>query len=345
MIIYKTGDLLKSSAEVLVNTVNCEGYMGKGIAYQFKLKFPENNKDYVRACKTGELQIGKLHYYKEDGKIIVNFPTKNKWRAKSKMEYVEKGLNELVPLIEKLGIQSIAIPPLGSGNGGLVWSEVKKLVEEKLASVDDKVQIFIYEPSQNYVSQPKAEPNLSLSALVLMNIKHHLNKFDTLRLQKTAFFMDIFSRGNYFNFTRHKYGPYDNSIAIISRNIKEYQKYHGVKNTDEAYGILYNKIVSGQVEFKLGTLEPYIKKAAEYVNTLYSNHELECLSTITYLLKEKEELSQEEIVDEFKRWSEDKANRFSEEDIISGIEKLFETDIIEKTLMGYTLSQSRAIPS
>lgn len=345
MIIYTTGDLLSSSAEALVNTVNCEGYMGKGIAYQFKLKFPENNKDYVKACKTGELQVGKLHYYKEDGKIIVNFPTKNKWRAKSKMEYVEKGLDELVPLIEKLGIQSIAIPPLGSGNGGLVWSEVKNLIEEKLTAVDEKVQIFIYEPSQNYVSQPKAEPNLSLSALVLMKIKHHLNKFDTLRLQKTAFYMDVFSKENYFNFARHKYGPYDNSIAIISRNIKEFQKYHGVKNTEEAYGILYNKIVSGQVEFKLGTLEPFIEKAAEYVNTLHSNHELECLSTITFLLKEKEELSQEEIVDEFKRWSEDKANRFSEEEIINGIDKLFETDIIEKTLMGYTLSQARAIHS
>ncbi|QHT59336.1 macro domain-containing protein [Paenibacillus lycopersici] len=342
MIIYTTGDLLKSSAEALVNTVNCEGYMGKGIAYQFKLKFPENNKDYVKACKTGELQIGKLHHYKEDGKIIVNFPTKDKWRTKSKMEYVEKGLDELAPLIEKLGIRSIAIPPLGSGNGGLVWSEVKTLIEKKLAAVDEKIEIYIYEPSQNYVSQPKAEPNLSLSALVLMSIKHHLNNFDTLRLQKTAFYMDVFSGGNYFNFARHKYGPYDNSIAIISRNIKEFQKYHGVMNTDEAYGILYNKIVSGQVEFKLRTLEPFIKKAAEYVNTLRSNHELECLSTITYLLKEKDELSQDKIVDEFIRWSEDKANRFSEEEIISGIEKLFETDIIEKTLMGYTLSQTRS---
>ncbi|PSA96912.1 type II toxin-antitoxin system antitoxin DNA ADP-ribosyl glycohydrolase DarG [Bacillus halotolerans] len=345
MIIYTTGNLLSSSAEALVNTVNCEGYMGKGIAYQFKLKFPENNKDYVKACKTGELHIGKLHYFKEDGKIIVNFPTKNKWRAKSRMEYLEKGLDELVPLIEKLEIQSIAIPPLGSGNGGLVWSEVKKLIEEKLIAVDEKVQIFIYEPSQNYVAQPKVEPNLSLSALVLMNIKQHLNKFDTLRLQKTAFYMEIFSGVNYFDFTRHKYGPYDNSIAIISRNIKEFQKYHGVNNTEEAYGILYNKIVSGQVEFKLGTLEPFIEKAAEYVNTLRSNHELECLSTITYLLKEKEELSQEEIVDEFKCWSEDKANRFSEEEIINGIEKLFDTEIIEKTLMGYMLSKSHAIHS
>ena len=342
MIIYTTGDLLKSSADALVNTVNCEGYMGKGIAYQFKLKFPENNKDYVKACKTGELQIGKLHYFKEDGKVIVNFPTKNKWRAKSKMEYVEKGLDELIPLIAKLGVQSIAIPPLGSGNGGLVWSEVKKLIEEKLIAVDEKVQIYIYEPSQNYVSQPKAEPNLSLSALVLMNIKQDLNKFDTLRLQKTAFYMDVFSGQQYFNFTRHKYGPYDNSIAIISRSIKEFQKYHGVKNTQEAYGILYNKIVSGQVELKLAALQPFIKKAAEYVNTFSTNHELECLSTITYLLNEKEELTQAEIVDKFKRWSEDKANRFSEDDIINGIDKLFDFHIIEKTLMGYTLNQSFA---
>ena len=343
MIIYTTGDLLKSSADALVNTVNCEGYMGKGIAYQLKLQFPNNNKDYVKACKTGELQIGKLHYFKEDSKIIINFPTKNKWRAKSKIEYVEKGLNELVKLIEQLDIQSVAIPPLGSGNGGLIWNEVKSLIEKKLAVVNEKVQIYIYEPSQNYVSQPKVEPSLSLSALVLMDIKHHLNKFDTLRLQKTAFYMDTFQGEHYFNFTRHKYGPYDNSISIVSRNIKEFQKYHGVKNTDEAYGILHNKIVSDHVESKLATLQPFIEKAAEFVNTFKTNHELECLSTITYLLKEKEELTQAEIVDEFKRWSEDKANRFPDDDIIKGITSYIIPIIIEKTLMGYTLSQTIAI--
>ncbi|WP_227001860.1 hypothetical protein [Virgibacillus necropolis] len=175
-----------------------------------------------------------------------------------------------------------------------------------------------------------------------MNIKDHLNKFDTLRLQKTAFYMIVFSREHYFNFTRHKYGPYDNSISIVSRNIKEFQKYHGVKSTQEAYGILYNKIVSGHVESKLATLRPFIKKAADYVNTFNTNHELECLSTVTYLLREKEELTQAEIVDEYKRWSKDKAKRFSEEDIINGIDKLFDLRIIEKTLMGYRLNQSHA---
>lgn len=340
MIIYTTGDLLKSSADALVNTVNCEGYMGKGIAYQFKMQFPNNNKDYVKACKTGELQIGKLHYFEEDGKIIINFPTKNKWRAKSKMEYVEKGLDELVKLIERKNIQSIAIPPLGSGNGGLIWNEVKSVIEKKLSAVDENVQILIYEPSQNYVSQPKAEPKLSLSGLVLMDIKDHLKKFDTLRLQKTAFYMDVFSGEQYFNFTRHKYGPYDNSIAIISRNIREFQKYHGVKNTQEAYGILYNKIVSNKVESQLATMQPFIKKAADYVNTFDTNHELECASTITYLLKENGTLSQDEIVTRFKQWSEDKASRFSEDDILTGIDKLQSSQIIANTLVGYELNQS-----
>ena len=181
MIHYITGDLLKSSSEALVNTVNCEGYMGKGIAYQFKMQYPENNKDYVRACKRGELTVGKLHYFKEKGKIIVNFPTKNKWRENSKIEYINDGLNELIKLIHQLNIKSIAIPPLGSGNGGLIWSEVKEIIEKRLSILDDRIDIFIYEPSQNYVSLPTVEPKLSMSALVLMDMKKDLNKFDTLR--------------------------------------------------------------------------------------------------------------------------------------------------------------------
>lgn len=272
MIIYTTGDLLKSSAEALVNTVNCEGDMGK-----------------------------ELH------------------------------------------IQSISIPPLGGGNGGLIWNDVKELIERKLAAVNENVQIFIYEPSQNYVSQSKAEPKLSLSALVLIGSKHHWNKFDTLRLQKTAFYMDVFSGQRYFNFERHKFGPYDNSISIVSRNINEFQKHHGVENTDEAYNILHNKIVSDHVESKLTTLQPFIEKAAKFVNTFKTNDEIECLSTITYVLIEKDELTPTEIVEEFKRWSEDKASKFSDDDIVNGIKTLYECRIIGKTLMGYTLNSKNEI--
>ncbi len=337
MIVYTTGDLLTSSADALVNTVNCEGYMGKGIAYQFKLKYPENNVDYVKVCKNGTLRVGKLHYFMEKGKIIINFPTKDKWRAKSKMEYIVSGLDELVCLIRQLDIKSIAIPPLGSGNGGLIWAEVKDLIEKKLTVLSNDVEIYIYEPSKKYNAQPTVEPKLSMSALVLMEIKERLSKFNTLRLQKTAYFVDVFSGEKYFKFKRHKYGPYDNSIAIISRNIKEYQKYHNFKSTNEAYKILYNKIVSESVSTKLIQLAPSVLKATEYVNSIKTDFELECLSTIVYLIDEQGSLLDCEIVEKFKMWSEDKANRFSEDEIIRGIERLNNENVIEKTLTGYAI--------
>ena len=339
MISYTTGDLLKSPAEALVNTVNCEGYMGKGIAYQFKLQFPDNNEDYIKACKKGELRVGKMHYFKEKDKIIINFPTKDKWRADSKMKYIDEGLDELIILIKQLNIRTIAIPPLGSGNGGLIWSEVKALIERKLSKVSDEVVTYIYEPSQNYISQPTLEPKLTLSALVLMEMKKRLDRFDTLRLQKTAYFVNVLSNQNYFKFKRHKFGPYDNSIAIISKNIKEYQKYHNVKSTEEAYRILYNKIVSDKVETKLMQLLPYIETATRYVNSIKTDHELECLATSTYLIDEQKVLTQEEILKLFKLWSDDKANRFSENEIICGIDRLYSLGIIKKDLIGYIISK------
>ena len=107
MIRYEVGDMFLSEADCLVNTVNCEGYMGKGIAYQFKLKYPDNNKDYVKACRNGQLKIGSLHWFREDGKMIINFPTKDKWREKSKISYIETGLNKMVEVLPQLSVQTI----------------------------------------------------------------------------------------------------------------------------------------------------------------------------------------------------------------------------------------------
>ncbi|MGG3838074.1 macro domain-containing protein [Paenibacillus thiaminolyticus] len=337
MITYTSGDLLKSDTEALVNTVNCEGFMGKGIAYQFKLQFPDNNKDYIKACQTGNLKIGKLHYTVEQGKIIINFPTKDKWRAKSKITYIEKGLDALVDLIEQLNIKSISIPPLGSGNGGLVWGEVKPLIERKLESVALKTDVFIYEPSQNYISRPTNEPKLSVSALVLMEIKNHLQKFNNLRLQKAAFMVDILSKNKYFKFQKHLYGPYDNSITIISRNIKAFQLYHNVKDTEEAKSILYNKIVSENVVSRYTILLPLIIRACTFINSIETDHELECLITILFLIDEDDTLLEEDIVNKYLAWSDDKADRFSKQEIRQGVETLLQANVIEKKLVGYTI--------
>lgn len=337
MIQYTTGDLLLAPTQALVNTVNCEGYMGKGIAYQFKLKYPKNNIDYVAACKNGTLTVGKLTHFFEKDKLIINFPTKGEWRIKSKIEYIENGLDALIKLIYQLEIKSIAIPPLGSGNGGLVWSDVKKIIENKLAVLDKNIDILIYEPSKNYVSEPALEPKLSLSAYVLMLIKENLNKFNSTRLQKAAYFTNIFYGEKYFNFKPYRYGPYDSNIDRISKKIIEFQSFHSIENQDIGKKIIYNRIISKNIETKLYDLEPALKKSCQFINSISSDKDVECCATTAFILEGTIALSEEDIITNFKGWSADKASRFSECDIRKGILALHEEGIIRKNLIGYTL--------
>lgn len=152
MIRYCTGDLLESDADALINTVNCKGVMGKGLALQFKKKYPSNFKIYKDACTSGYLRPGKMLTVKEDGKYIINFPTKDDWRNRSKIEYIEEGLESLLNEIEEHNLKSIAIPPLGCGNGGLDWLTVHKLIEDSFKNLDPSVEVYIYPPKE-YISR------------------------------------------------------------------------------------------------------------------------------------------------------------------------------------------------
>lgn len=143
MIKYMKGDLFSSPAQVLVNTVNLDGVMGKGIALQFKKLYPDMFKQYQFYCEQKMLQIGKLWIYKTPNKWILNFPTKNHWRNKSKMEYIEKGLQKFVDTYIDRGITSIAFPKLGCGNGGLDWKDVKPVMDRYLKNLP--IDIFVYE--------------------------------------------------------------------------------------------------------------------------------------------------------------------------------------------------------
>lgn len=151
MLEFKRGNLLHENVEALVNAVNCVGIMGKGIALQFKNAYPENFRQYKKACKAGNVQPGKMFITLTgaflDPKYIINFPTKRHWEDKSKIEDIESGLDFLVFEIEKLGINSIAVPALGCGNGGLNWSDVKPLIELKLSKPQmQNVRIIVFEP-------------------------------------------------------------------------------------------------------------------------------------------------------------------------------------------------------
>lgn len=336
---FVSGDLLKSDAYALVNTVNCEGYMGKGIAYQFKMQFPEMNKEYVNKCKRNELIPGKLHCYNTGSKFIINFPTKNKWREKSKMEYITSGLDELIEVIKANSISSIAIPPLGSGNGGLIWSEVKEVIIQKLTDISQNVDIYIYEPSHNHITIATSEPQMSLSALILMNIKFNLSKskFNKICLQKTAYFMNILSNTEYFHFKKAKYGPFDYSIDVVSKNIQEYQKYHNVHTTEEAYTILMQKLISQTTQEKLDFYIPFIKQATAFTNQFETTEAVEGAGTALFIIQQNDRIDLPDIVRQFKEWSEDKAARFPEKSVISAVNSLEKFGFIENTFLGYRI--------
>ncbi len=141
-----SGNLLESDAEGLVNTVNTVGVMGKGIALQFKYAFPANFKAYAKACKRQDVTLGKIFVF-DNGQLtkprwIVNFPTKGHWRSRSRISDVEAGLDDLRRVITRLGIASIAIPPLGCGNGGLGWADVRPLITEKLDGLETEVLLY-----------------------------------------------------------------------------------------------------------------------------------------------------------------------------------------------------------
>lgn len=144
-----TGDLLAAAVDALVNAVNTEGVMGKGLALQFKRAFPENFSAYARACKAGEVVPGRVHVVRRTAspRFIINFPTKRHWRSRSKLEDVRDGLVDLVLRVSELGIESIAVPALGCGNGGLDWAEVKPEILAAFARAP-AIRVVLFEPAE-----------------------------------------------------------------------------------------------------------------------------------------------------------------------------------------------------
>ena len=266
MIEYKRGNIFLSDADALVNTVNCEGHMGKGLAFQFKKNYPEMEKDYKRICELGELKPGKLHFFEENNKLIINFPTKNKWRAKSKIEYIEEGLIALKDELIQRNIKSIAIPPLGSGNGGLTWNEVKQSIENQLNEISAKVKIEVYEPAAS-VEETTLEPKTNLKTLYLLYISEKLNDFKFSNLKKSVELLKVLSK---------------NELDIPNlkqevNEIRKLKKYYNTEDNNELYSLVKNKIISESIQNMERKFEPLINKIANIIN----NHDEE---TVQYFI-------------------------------------------------------------
>lgn len=224
------GNLLTAEVDALVNTVNTEGVMGKGLALQFKKAFPDAFSEYERACRDGKVVIGRMQVVRRltSPRFIINFPTKKHWRNPSKLEYVQAGLTDLVAKIRELQISSIAIPPLGCGNGGLRWSDVRPLIATAFASLPD-VRVVVFEPNEgplpNEVIDRRQRPTMTPSRAAVFALMGRYNatqyeyRLSLVEVQKLAYFLQAAGEELRLDYRRHFYGPYADNLRKALRNV------------------------------------------------------------------------------------------------------------------------------
>lgn len=220
----KRGDLLaQENVDAIVNTVNCVGVMGKGIALQFKNKWPENFKAYKTACDRGEVRLGRMFVYDSGGLLkpnfIINFPTKQHWRGKSEIGSIRTGLVDLIEQVRRLRIRSIAIPPLGCGNGGLNWSDVRPMIEAAFSNLPD-VEVYLFEPGPTL--DPKhmvvntTRPRMTPARAAMLKVMEIYRRFEfglsKIEVQKLAYFLQFAGEDMKLAFEKQNYGPYSDEL-------------------------------------------------------------------------------------------------------------------------------------
>lgn len=230
MMQFTTGNLLAAQAEALVNTVNTVGVMGKGIALMFKELFPDNFSAYARACDEGSVQVGHMHVFHRGGflnpQYIINFPTKKHWRHPSKLEWIDEGLSDLRRVIVENGIKSVALPPLGAGNGKLDWSDVRPLIERHLGDLEG-VSVTVFEPTERYQNVAKrsgVEKLTPARAIVAELVRRYWVlgiECTLLEVQKLAWFAErLLTRAGQrdvldLRFAQNRYGPYAHRLSHL----------------------------------------------------------------------------------------------------------------------------------
>lgn len=303
MITFTQGNLLEARAEALVNTVNTVGVMGKGIALMFKERFAENFRRYAAACKAQEVRIGKMFVTEVrelDGpRWIVNFPTKQHWRGDSKIEWITEGLQDLRRFLIENRVKSIAIPPLGAGNGGLDWAEVRPQIEAALADLD--TDILVFEPTRKYQNAAKrtgVEKLTPARALIAELVRRYWvlgMECSVLEIQKLAWFLERnIERAGFasldLRFAPHKYGPYadrlrhllqglDGSYLHCDKRISDADPLDVIWFDDERKTFLQTYLKSVAREYL-----PVLEATAALIDGFESPFGMELLSTVDWLL-------------------------------------------------------------
>lgn len=352
MIIFKTGDLLQSNAEALVNTVNTVGVMGKGIALQFKEAFPNNYKAYAAACKRGELEPGKLFAMWDNNlhsgkKFIINFPTKVHWRHPSKYEYIEKGLDALKSLLIKEGVKSVAIPPLGSGNGGLDWEKVKPMILSKMGDLN--LEVMVFEPNtdikkllqQQTVKKASKLTPARAALLYTLFAFESMGEYSSLfAANKLAYFLQRKGQQMNLQFKPYHYGPYAVGVEKVLYDMNgtylkgmeqgQAKPFEPLHLNYEKWGEI-NDFVNTQLSFEdAQRVKWLIKFLAGYTSEL----SLEILASVDYILSGHPNYSLGEVTDAIAAWNFRKKELFKMEHIKAAYDYLQQYC----TALAYTLN-------
>lgn len=338
MIRLTQGDILKAEAEALVNTVNCVGIMGRGVALQFREAFPDNFKAYAAACKRGEVQPGRMFVF-DTGKptgprYIINFPTKRHWRDKSRIEDIRAGLVGLVDVIRAHHIRSIAIPPLGSGLGGLDWADVWPLIEHAMAELPE-VQVTVFEPGAGPVQERAARsadvPGMSPGRASLIGLMDRYlgalmdPSISLLEVHKLLYFLQEAGEPLRLRYVKGPYGPYAENLRHVLREIEGHLiagYADGGDAPDKQLTLVPGAVRDAELflESHAATHERF-ERVARLVEGFETPFGLELLSTVHWVARREQARGQEAIVQAVHDWAPRKRD-FTAAQIALAVERL-----------------------
>ncbi len=340
MITYKTGNMLSAPVEALVNTVNTVGVMGKGIALQFKESFPENYKAYAaavkrEAVKTGNMFVTELNRI-DQLRYIINFPTKQHWKAPSQLSYISEGLIDLRRVLLELKIQSVAMPPLGCGNGGLDWAIVRPMIDQALAGLDMDIQVF--EPSAEVIARLEKEAaskqvNLTPARAMMLSLLYHYRQLgeyaSEFAAEKLMYFLQRVGEPQLqLDFQKHYYGPYSGKVRHVLYALNgQFIKGVSLKNNRPFEPIELNMDRVGEVDrFIMEQANADQRKRLEILVELLDGFQspagLELLASLDFLIRENKTFDIDLLSGALKQWSSRKERLFTHHHIAAALSRL-----------------------
>ena len=328
-ITYETGNLLTADVDALVNTVNTRGIMGKGVALQFKQAFPDNYDEYRRACQRGEVRLGHMFVVKTGRlrpRLIINFPTKNHWRSRSRLSDIERGLKDLQAVIGENKVESIALPALGCGNGGLVWADVRPLIQKYLGGLPD-VRVVVFPPSRapaaSTMPVSTQRPRMTPGRAALIGL---LDRYigpglgvTPLEIQKLMYFLQAAGEPLRLRYEAAKYGPYAENLNHVLQAVEGHFLRGYGDRSQRVHDAEPIELMPGAVEHAQTLLSNHpetrerFDRVAELVEGFESPYGLELLATTHWVAMGNDQARKDpKVAEQFVRaWSARKANLFT----------------------------------